>query len=118
VAYLLSSSALFLSSSLLAGSGRLSAWTGPCLPVSVHPACCILSNRDGVLRTGFALCAFAATEPPLVAWLSSSDVMSVRGVVVTGGWDVPCNWWSEALESFDSFATLSVMPVCVSKGMT
>lgn len=109
--YLFSSSALFFSSSFDAFSGMLSACTGPCLPVSVQPICCALSSREGVLRTGLALCAAA-----------TSSACCVSGGAVGWGWAggwagacVPCSGWSEAVESLDSFAILSVMPGCVSR---
>jgi hypothetical protein len=69
-AYLFSSSALFFSSSLVAGVGRLSACTGPCLPVSLHPV--YQSASASEVRTGFALWASAETFPPLVALVSTS----------------------------------------------
>jgi hypothetical protein len=90
-AYLFSSSARFLRFSLVSGSGRLSAWTGPCLPISpaFHASVSIRFER-----TGLALCALAATLPPELTLLWSSSWSS----------------WEEALLSEDSLATLSVMP--------
>lgn len=71
--HLFNSSALFFNSSFDAFSGMLSACTGPCLPVSLHPVYCTLSSRDGVLRTGAALCW------AMLALLLSSSKWCVSG---------------------------------------
>jgi hypothetical protein len=57
-----------------------------------------VKESEGRERTGAAWCAFAPTEPPLVAPVSTWCFSSV-----------------EAVESLDSFATWSVMPGVIAR---